>query len=104
MGAEDATTDVEFTVEEIVEKEETPHDEKDTDNIVDDEIKERKKKEIIKKRKTTKKKIVTGEDRQPIVTEEVTEEDLPVDFEVTITDEKESIIEGVVKPVITEIA
>merc|ERR1712000_784437 len=63
-----------------------------------------KKKRIIKKRKTIKKKVVTGEDGQPVVTEEVTEEDLPEEFEVTITDEKESVIEGFVRPVITEIS
>merc|ERR1712066_1144891 len=101
----DATTHAEIVVEEIIDKEEVPMDERDTEKRLadDDERRERKKKKVIKKRKTIKKKIVTGEDGQPVVTEEITEEDLPEDFEVTITDEKESVIEGVVKPVITEI-
>merc|ERR1712002_483475 len=69
---------------------------------IDDATKESKKKKVIKKRKTIKKKTVPGHDGQPVVTEEVTEEDLPEHFEVTITDEKESVIEGKIKPVITE--
>merc|ERR1712066_173940 len=101
----DATTHAEIVVEEIIDKEEVPMDERDTEKQLadDDERKDRKKKKVIKKRKTIKKKILTGEDGKPVVTEEITEEDLPEDFEITITDEKESVIEGVVKPVITEI-
>merc|ERR1712080_622320 len=50
-----------------------------------------------------KKKVVTGEDGQPIVTEEVTEEEIPETIEVSLIDENESTIEGVVRPVITEV-
>merc|ERR1712066_1220549 len=91
---EDATTHAEIVVEEIIDKEEGPMDERDTEKqLADDERRDKKKKKVIKKRKTIKKKIVTGEDGKPVVTEEITEEDLPEDFEVTITDQKESVIE-----------
>merc|ERR1712002_1141408 len=100
---EDATTYAEIKVEEIVDKLGIHVDDKDTEKITDNEGREVKKKKVIKKRRTTKKKVVAGEDGHPVVTEEVFEEEIPEAFDVTITDEKESVVEGVVKPVITEV-
>merc|ERR1712168_438845 len=98
---EDTTTHTEFIVEEVADEKEGPVDEIDTDKIKDKATRQRKKKKVMKKRKIIKNKVVTDEDGQTVVTHEVTEADLPKGFEVTITDEKESVIEGVVKPVIT---
>merc|ERR1712168_1230313 len=99
---EDATTHTHFTVEDTKDIQSLA-DDKDAEKVPDDNTKQIKKKTVIKKRKITRKKSVTGEDTQPIVTEEVTEVDLPEEYEVTIMDEKESVVESVVKPVITEI-
>merc|ERR1711931_153381 len=57
-----------------------------------------KKKKIIKKKKT----VVTGDDGVPKVVEEITEEEVPEIHEITVRDETETTIEGVVKPIITE--
>merc|ERR1739838_895908 len=58
-----------------------------------------KKKKIIKKKKV----VTTGDDGIPKVVEEITEEDVPDICEISIRDEEEITIEGIVKPVITEI-
>merc|ERR1712002_1315479 len=57
-----------------------------------------KKKKIIKKKKT----VVTGDDGVPKVVEEIIEEEVPEIHEITVRDEAETTIEGVVKPIITE--
>merc|ERR1712139_303737 len=71
--------------------EERPHDKKEVKKVI-------KKKKIIKKKKT----VVTGDDGVPKVVEEITEEEVPEIHEITVTDEAETTIEGVVKPIITE--
>merc|ERR1712098_713284 len=55
-------------------------------------------KKIIKKKKT----VVTGDDGVPKVVEEITEEEVPEVHEITVRDEAETTIEGIIKPIITE--
>merc|ERR1711931_344101 len=69
--------------------EEKPHDKKEVKKVI-------KKKKIIKKKKT----VVTGDDGVPKVIEEITEEEVPEIHEISITDEAESTVEGIVKPII----
>merc|ERR1712002_1138680 len=57
-----------------------------------------KKKKIIKKKKT----VVTGNDGAPKVVEEINEEEVPEVHEITVRDAAETTIEGIVKPIITE--
>merc|ERR1712168_1631786 len=71
--------------------EEKPHDKKEVKRVI-------KKKKIIKKKKT----VVTGDDGVPKVVEEITEEEVPETHDITVRDEAETTIEGVVKPIITE--
>merc|ERR1712139_464272 len=71
--------------------EEKPHDKKEVKKVI-------KKKKIIKKKKT----VVTGDDGVPKVVEEITEEEVPEVHEITVRDEAETTIEGIVKPIITE--
>merc|ERR1712139_629287 len=71
--------------------EEGTHDKKGVKKVI-------KKKKIIKKKKT----VVTGDDGVPKVVEEITEEEVPEVHEITVRDEAETTIEGIVKPIITE--
>merc|ERR1712055_1060920 len=71
--------------------EEGTHDKKEVKKVI-------KEKKIIKKKKT----VVTGDDGVPKVVEEITEEEVPEIHEITVRDEAETTIEGVVKPIITE--
>merc|ERR1711974_160032 len=49
------------------------------------------------------KTVKTGDDGIPEVVEEITEEEVPEIHEISIRDDAETTIEGIVKPIITEI-
>merc|ERR1711874_501345 len=100
----DGVTHAEMKIEEVKEVKTVPSEGEDIDQEKPDDRKEGVKK-VIKKKKIIKKKktVTTGDDGIPKVVEEITEEEVPEVHEISIRDEAETTIEGIIKPIITEI-
>merc|ERR1712066_967885 len=100
----DEITHAEIKIEETEEVTTVPSEERDVDQEKPTEVDQGPKK-VIKKKKIVKKKKTgtTGDDGIPKVVEEITEEEVPEIHEISIRDEAETTIEGIVKPIITEI-
>merc|ERR1712033_12856 len=99
----DEISHAEMKIEQVEDVQITSPEDKDVDEEKPLDKKEGIKK-VIKKKKIIKKKktVVTGDDGVPKVVEEITEEEVPEIHEITVRDEAETTIEGVVKPIITE--
>merc|ERR1711972_973328 len=70
-----------------------------------EDVKGKKVRKSIKKKKTTKQSEMVDDEGTPVITEEITEEEIP-DFSshvIEIQDMKDTIVEADVKPVIVEI-
>merc|ERR1712080_647813 len=95
----DEITHAEIKIEEIEEVTTVPSEERGVEQEKPTKIDEGQK-TVIKKKKIVKKKktVTTADDGIPKVVEEITEEDIPEIHEISIRDESETTIEGVVKP------
>merc|ERR1712066_917070 len=100
----DEITHAEIKIEETGEVTTVPSEEREFDQEKPTEVDVGQKK-VIKKKKIIKKKktVTTGDDGIPKVVEEITEEEIPEIHEISIRDEAETTIEGIVKPIISEI-
>merc|ERR1712061_948816 len=96
---DDETTHAEIKIEEIEEVKTVPSEEKYSDHEIPIDVNEPQKK-VVKKKKIIKKKktVTTGDDGIPKVVEEITEEEAPEVREISIRDESETTIEGIVRP------
>merc|ERR1712150_233537 len=94
----DEISHAEMKIEEVEDVQIVSPEDQDVDEEKPNDKKEGVKK-VIKKKKMT---VVTGDDGVPKVVEEITEEEVPEIHEITVRDEAETTIEGVVKPIITE--
>merc|ERR1711972_1174328 len=98
---DDITTVEQLYVEPKVTEDETTTTESMQEKEIDDKEVQLKKK-TIKKKKVIKRKTVINEEGSPTTTEEVFEEEVPISETISIQDEQETSVEGIVRPVKTD--